>query len=122
VAKPAQKKQPTTVSDDDELLALDNQLCFALDVATRQVVKAYKPALNELGITHAQYLVLLLLWEWAKRDAQPNVKALGERLLLDSGTLTPLLERLAANGLVTRERSTQDERSVSIRVTPEGEQ
>jgi DNA-binding MarR family transcriptional regulator len=108
------------VSDDD-LLNLDNQLCFALDVAARQVVKAYRPALTELGLTHAQYLVLLVLWSWAKtREPRPTVKALGERLALDSGTLTPLLKRLMARGLITRTRSTEDERELLLGLTPEG--
>lgn len=119
MTKTAQNNSALSVSDD-ELLDLDNQLCFALDVATRQVVRAYKPALNELGITHSQYLVLLVLWGCAKRGENPSVKALGERLLLDSGTLTPLLKRMAANGLVVRERSTEDERSVLIRLTTAG--
>jgi DNA-binding MarR family transcriptional regulator len=116
--KPA--KLPASVTDD-ALLELDNQLCFALDVATRRVIRAYRPAFKELGITHPQYLVLLVLWEWAARkQAAPTVKALGERLVLDSGTLTPLLKRMAANGLITRERSTEDERAVHIRLTPAG--
>lgn len=106
---------------DDELLDLENQLCFALDVAARQVMRAYRPALNALGLTHTQYVVLLVLWEWAGRnEPRPTVKALGERLALDSGTLTPVLKRMAANGLVTRTRSVSDEREVFIRLTPDG--
>jgi DNA-binding MarR family transcriptional regulator len=119
----AERKSDKTrgVIADDDLLQLDNQLCFALDVAARQVVKAYRPALTKLGITHAQYLVLLVLWDWATYDEpKPTVKALGERLVLDSGTLTPLLKRMFARGLVTRTRSTEDEREVFIRLTPEG--
>lgn len=106
---------------DDEVLKLENQLCFALDVATRQVIRAYRPVLTELGLTHPQYLVLLVLWEWTRNgERHPTVKALGERLLLDSGTLTPLLKRMASNGLITRIRSTEDEREVHIRLTPAG--
>jgi DNA-binding MarR family transcriptional regulator len=109
------------VITDNDLLELDNQLCFALDVAARQVIKAYRPALSELGITHAQYLVLLVLWAWETHgEPRPTVKALGERLALDSGTLTPLLKRMGARGLVTRTRSTQDEREVFIRLTQQG--
>ena len=106
---------------DDALLDLENQLCFALDVAARQVMKAYRPALSALGLTHTQYIVLLVLWEWAARnESRPTVKALGDRLVLDSGTLTPVLKRMAANGLVTRVRSVSDEREVFIRLTPAG--
>lgn len=106
---------------DDVLLSLDNQLCFALDVAARQIVKAYRPVLDELGLTHAQYLVLLVLWGWEKdAETRPTVKALGTRLALDSGTLTPLLKRMTANKLVTRTRSTEDRREVFIHLTPEG--
>jgi DNA-binding MarR family transcriptional regulator len=104
-----------------DLLELDNQLCFALHATARQVVKAYRPALLELGLTHPQYLVLLVLWAWAReREPRPTVKALGERLGLDSGTLTPLLKRMQGLGLVTRTRSTQDEREVFVQLTPEG--
>jgi MarR family transcriptional regulator, organic hydroperoxide resistance regulator len=107
--------------DPDEALSLDNQLCFALSAAARQVVSAYRPALADLGITHTQYLVLLVLWEWArKREPRPTLKALGNRLLLDSGTLTPLLKRMQGTGLITRTRSTEDEREVFVRLTPAG--
>ena len=76
-------------------LALDDQLCFKLYAASRAVTRAYKPMLDQLGLTYPQYLVMLVLWEWhACAPPQPTVKALGERLLLDSGTLTPLLKRL----------------------------
>ena len=106
---------------DDTLLDLDNQLCFALDLAARMVVKAYRPTLSKLGLTHSQYLVLLVLWEWQRtREPKPTVKALGERLALDSGTLTPLLKRMVERGLLTRARSTVDEREVFVRLTPEG--
>src|ERR1700753_3333429 len=88
-----------------DLLELDNQLCFALHATARQIVRSYRPVLSELGLTHPQYLVLL--WCWAReREPRPTVKALGQRLALDSGTLTPLLKRLETRGLVTRTRST----------------
>src|SRR5262245_64794007 len=103
----------------DVLLELDNQLCFALHATARQIVKAYRPVLAELELTHPQYLVLLVLWEWARvREPRPTVKALGERLALDSGTLTPLLKRLEARGLLNRTRSTVDERELFVHVTP----
>ena len=105
----------------DDLLDLDNQLCFALHATARQVVKAYRPVLAELELTHPQYLVLLVLWAWAReRQARPTVKALGERLALDSGTLTPLLKRLESRGLITRTRSTEDERELFVHLTSAG--
>src|SRR5437660_7848686 len=85
-------------------LALDNQLCFALYSASLAMTKLYKPLLDEVGLTYPQYLVMLALWE---RDGV-TVSDLGERLSLDSGTLTPLLKRLEAGGLVARLRDTQD--------------
>ncbi|HEX7477035.1 MAG TPA: MarR family transcriptional regulator [Polyangiales bacterium] len=107
--------------ETDALLELDNQLCFALHVAARQVVKAYRPVLLELGLTHPQYLVMLVLWAWARdRKDRPTVRALGERLVLDSGTLTPLLKRLQARGLLTRTRARDDEREVFVRLTKAG--
>jgi DNA-binding MarR family transcriptional regulator len=103
------------VSDDD-VLALDNQLCFPLYAAARLVTQAYRPHLDALGVTYAQYLVLLVLWE---RDGQ-TVSELGERLYLDSGTLTPLLKRLERGGLVRRKRRAADERVVENRLTAAG--
>ena len=97
-------------------LKLDNQLCFAVYAASLAMTKAYKPVLGALGLTYPQYLVLLVLWE---RDNLP-VTELGERLFLDSGTLTPLLKRMEAAGWVQRQRSTQDERKVHILLTPAG--
>jgi DNA-binding MarR family transcriptional regulator len=105
----------------DELLDLDNQLCFAMHSTARALVKAYRPVLAELELTHPQYLVLLVLWAWAReRESRPTVKSLGERLQLDSGTLTPLLKRLESRGLVTRTRSSTDERELFVRLTPAG--
>jgi DNA-binding MarR family transcriptional regulator len=97
-------------------VALDDQLCFALYAASRAVTARYRPMLDELGVTYPQYLVLMLLWE---EDGQ-TVGQLGNRLALDSGTLSPLLKRLTAAGLVTRHRRADDERSVSVRLTEEG--
>jgi DNA-binding MarR family transcriptional regulator len=97
-------------------VALDDQLCFALYAASRAVTARYRPMLDELGITYPQYLVLMLLWE---EDGQ-TVGQLGNRLALDSGTLSPLLKRLTAAGLVTRHRRADDERSVSVRLTEAG--
>jgi DNA-binding MarR family transcriptional regulator len=105
----------------DEQLQLDNQLCFKLYAASRAVIRAYKPMLDQLGLTYPQYLVMLVLWEWqGQPPALPNVKALGERLLLDSGTLTPLLKRLEQQGLLRRKRSLSDEREVHLGLTPAG--
>lgn len=101
---------------NDDVLALDNQLCFPLYAAARLVTQAYRPHLEALGLTYAQYLVLLVLWE---RDGR-TVTELGERLYLDSGTLTPLLKRLERSGLVRRQRRRDDERVVENRLTAEG--
>lgn len=102
-------------------LQLDQQLCFKLYAASRMVVRAYKPMLDRLQLTYPQYLAMLVLWEWdATPPAQPTVKALGERLLLDSGTLTPLLKRLQQAGLVQRRRSAEDEREVHLGLSAAG--
>ncbi len=95
---------------------LDQLTCFALYAASRAVISAYRPLLDEAGITYPQYLVLLVLWE---RGPQP-VKALGNALALDSGTLSPLLKRLETAGLVRRERQAGDERSVLVTLTAAG--
>jgi DNA-binding MarR family transcriptional regulator len=100
----------------DLALRLDHQLCFAIYSAGHAFNRAYKPVLDRLGLTYPQYLVMLVLWE---RD-DVTVKDIGERLFLDSGTLTPLLKRLEAAGLIKRTRSTEDERQVLIALTPQG--
>jgi DNA-binding MarR family transcriptional regulator len=106
---------------DDGVLDLDNQFCFALYAASRSVVRAYAPTLKALDLTYPQYLVLLVLWEWARDGHErPTVTALGNRLDLDSGTLTPLLCRLEEKGLVTRKRTSADERELFVRVTRAG--
>jgi DNA-binding MarR family transcriptional regulator len=101
----------------DQLLRLDNQICFAVYSAAHAFNRVYKPLLDRLGLTYPQYLVMLVLWE---RDGVP-LKDIGERLFLDSGTLTPLLKRLEAAGLVKRTRSTEDERQVKIALTAQGQ-
>lgn len=95
---------------------LDDQLCFALYAASRSITGAYREGLAGLGITYPQFVTLLVLWE----SDDITVKVLGERLHLDSGTLSPLLKRLEALGLITRHRASNDERRVHIRLTPEG--
>jgi MarR family transcriptional regulator, organic hydroperoxide resistance regulator len=97
-------------------LSLDRQLCFALYSASRAMTAAYRPILTALNLTYPQYLVLLVLWE----EGRITVGRLGERLQLDSGTLSPLLKRLEANGFVRRERSHTDERLVDVTLTPAG--
>ncbi|SIQ33709.1 MarR family winged helix-turn-helix transcriptional regulator [Peribacillus simplex] len=95
---------------------LEDQLCFLLYASSREMTKKYKPLLDKLEVTYPQYLVLLLLWE---QDTL-TVKKLGELLALDSGTLTPMLKRMEQNGLIVRERSSEDERSVMIKLTEKG--
>jgi MarR family transcriptional regulator, organic hydroperoxide resistance regulator len=101
----------------DQPLRLDNQICFAIYSTAHAFNRVYKPLLDRLGLTYPQYLVMLVLWE---RDGVP-VKDIGERLFLDSGTLTPLLKRLEAVQLIKRTRSTKDERQVLIALTPHGQ-
>jgi MarR family transcriptional regulator, organic hydroperoxide resistance regulator len=101
----------------DQLLRLDNQICFAIYSTAHAFNRVYKPLLDRLGLTYPQYLVMLVLWE---RDGVP-VKEIGERLFLDSGTLTPLLKRLEQAGLIKRTRSTEDERQVLIGLTLHGQ-
>lgn len=96
---------------------LSDQLCFDLYAASRAVTNAYRPALTELGLTYPQYLVLIALWE----RQTCTVRELGDALRLDHGTLTPLLRRMEAHGLISRRRSTEDERFVQITLTPSGD-
>lgn len=104
------------MSKDPAHLHLDRQLCFAVYAATHAINRAYKPLLDRLGITYPQYLVLMVLWE----ENDQTVKAIGDRLLLDSGTLTPLLKRMEGQGLVARRRDSADERQVRVRLTERG--
>ena len=106
-----------TPPDIDLLLRLDNQFCFALYSASLAMTKSYKPILESLGLTYPQYLAMLILWE---QDDVP-VKDIGERLFLDSGTLTPLLKRLESVGLIERKRDPADERQVRITLTKSGQ-
>jgi DNA-binding MarR family transcriptional regulator len=107
---------PRADTDADPSLQLDNQLCFALYSASLAMTKLYKPLLEELGLTYPQYLVMLVLWE---QDGL-MVSELGQRLFLDSGTLTPLLKRLESAGHVARIRDVEDERRVHITLTAQG--
>jgi DNA-binding MarR family transcriptional regulator len=102
--------------ETDSVLKLDNQLCFAVYACAREITKLYHPLLKEIGLTYTQYVTMLALWE---RD-QVSVKQLGQRLYLDSGTLTPLLKKLETMGLITRKRDQVDERSVTIALTEQG--
>ncbi|WP_042169141.1 MarR family winged helix-turn-helix transcriptional regulator [Paenibacillus gorillae] len=104
------------MNEKDELLKLENQLCFAFYACSREITKLYRPILSELDLTYTQYITMLALWE---KDGV-TVKDLGARLLLDSGTLTPLLKKLEAMQLITRDRDKADERNLVIRVTEHG--
>ncbi|HSB22698.1 MAG TPA: MarR family transcriptional regulator [Burkholderiaceae bacterium] len=109
-------RQVASAAQRAEWLRLDHQLCFALYSASLAMTKFYKPLLDPLGLTYPQYLVMLVLWE----GDGITVSQLGERLTLDSGTLTPLLKRLESAELVRRLRDTADERRVLLRLTPQG--
>jgi len=107
-------ERPAAASDD--LLAPEKQVCFALAVAARGVIGIYRPILEPLGLTHPQYLVMLALWGHSPR----TVRDLGETLQLEPATLSPLLKRLQAQGYVTRDRSTRDERAIDVALTDAG--
>ena len=107
---------PNTTPSAEQDLKLSDQLCFALYSTSLAMTKVYKPLLAKLGVTYPQYLVLLVLWE----NDGLVVSTIGERLYLDSGTLTPLLKRLEAGGLITRQRDAADERRVRIHLTAAG--
>ena len=100
-----------------ESLKLSKQLCFPLYACSREMIKLYKPWLDELGLTYTQYITMMVLWE----HKAMTVKALGQELYLDSGTLTPLLKKLEEKGLVTRRRSDLDERNLIVTITESGE-
>jgi len=102
---------------NDDILKLENQLCFPLYAASKEVVNRYKPYLDEIDLTYTQYIAMMVLWE----HKSIGVKELGSHLYLDSGTLTPLLKRLESKGFVVRERSSADERAVNITITEAGE-
>lgn len=107
----------STIATPSDSLDLDQQVCYALSIAARRVVAAYKPLLDPLGLTHPQYLVMVALWQ----HGPLHVKQLGALLALDSGTLSPLLKRLDVMGLVSRRRSDSDERQVSVTLTEKGQ-
>jgi MarR family transcriptional regulator, organic hydroperoxide resistance regulator len=100
----------------DDVLLLENQICFKIYTAEREITRLYRGLLEEIGVTYPQYLALLVLWE----KESITVKELGKKLFLDSGTLTPMLKRMEGNGLLIRERSKEDERSVIISLTESG--
>ena len=104
-------------NDRYDALKLDNQLCFPLYACARAIMKQYKPFLDEIDLTYTQYITMMVLWE----QRQLTSKALGERLYLDSGTLTPVLKKLEEKGLVTRARDPQDERNLMVTLTEKGE-
>ena len=101
-----------------EALRLDNQLCFPLYACAKEIVRRYKPFLDEIDLTYTQYIVMMVLWE----EREINVKELGSRLYLDSGTLTPELKRLEQKGLITRQRDDKDERVLIVSITKEGDE
>jgi len=100
-----------------DALKLENQLCFPLYACAREIVKRYKPFLDEIDLTYTQYIAMMVLWE----HRQVTSKLLGEKLRLDSGTLTPVLKKLEEKGLVDRARDPQDERNLVVTLTPRGE-
>ena len=101
-----------------EQLKLENQLCFPLYVAAKEVVRKYKPLLDELDLTYTQYINMMVLWE----HKEMNVKEMGSYLFLDSGTLTPVLKKLEQKGYLTRKRDEKDERVLNVAITEQGEQ
>ena len=105
------------MTDKYESLKLGNQICFPLYAASREVIKRYRPFLDDLGLTYTQYITLMVLWE----EKSLSVKELGCRLYLDSGTLTPVLKCLEGKGFISRTRSSEDERVLIVSITPEGE-
>ena len=109
------------VAAEIDPLALESQVCFALAVTNRAVLAVYRPLLEPLGLTHPQYLVMLALWDNAKAAGEPlSVKDIARLLQVDSATLSPMLKRLQAQGLITRERSESDERTTHVELTPKG--
>lgn len=104
-------------TDKYDSLKLKNQLCFPLYAASREIVKRYRPYLDTLNLTYTQYITMMVFWE----EKRINVKELGKKLFLDSGTLTPVLKSLEGKGYVHRYRSTTDERVLLVEITPAGE-
>lgn len=102
--------------DKYDCLKLENQLCFPLYACSKEIVRKYKPFLDELDLTYTQYITMMVLWD----KKQTNVKKLGKYLFLDSGTLTPVLKKLEAKGYITRHRSAEDERNLIVKITDRG--
>ena len=100
-----------------EVLKLKNQLCFPLYAASREIIKQYRPYLDDLDLTYTQYIAMMVFWE----EKKLSVKELGKKLFLDSGTLTPVLKSLASKGYVIRSRSKEDERVLDVEITEKGE-
>lgn len=100
-----------------DVLKLENQICFPLYACSREIIKQYKPFLDEIGLTYTQYITMMVLWE--KKEV--TAKELGNQLFLDSGTLTPLLKKLETKGLITRKRSKEDERNLIVTITEAGD-
>lgn len=100
-----------------DALKIENQICFPVYACSREIIKRYKPFLDEIGLTYTQYITMMVLWD----RKTMNVKALGQILYLDSGTLTPVLKKLEAKGLISRRRSEEDERNLVVTITPQGE-
>ena len=105
------------MSNQYDVLKLENQLCFPLYVCSKEVVKRYYPFLSEIGLTYTQYIAMMVFWS----EKKTSVKALGEKLYLDSGTLTPVLKSLEKKGLLRRYRSNEDERVLLVELTEEGD-
>ena len=99
-----------------DILKLDNQLCFSLYVCSKEIIRKYKPLLEPYGLTYTGYIIMMALWE----EDDITIKSLGEKLFLDSGTLTPLLKKLESQGYIVRNRSKKDERNVYINLTKKG--
>lgn len=106
------------MSNKNNPLSIDNQLCFPLYAAAKEVVKKYTPYLKPLGLTYTQYIAMMILWE----EKEVTAAHLGERLHLDSGTLTPMLKKMEQGGLVSRQRSSVDERNLIVSITQQGEE
>lgn len=105
------------MADPYDVLKLENQICFPLYACAKEIVRKYKPYLDEIDLTYTQYIAMMVMWE----RKHVNVKELGQCLYLDSGTLTPVLKKLEAKGYVQRNRSKEDERNLSVVLTEEGE-
>lgn len=104
-------------SNKYDCIKLENQICFPLYACSKEIIKKYKPHLDELDLTYTQYITMMVIWE----KKEMNVKELGKYIYLDSGTLTPVLKKLESKNYITRKRMSSDERNVLISITPEGE-